>query len=274
MDNVAALSVKDGGYPEFEISPISKRNMGSSSPMWDHSYCRVLSKQTERDSRLGVKKQPRLLGMEASSPVISENLSTDGNPRDRSICFQTISENLSTDGNPRDRSICFQTIISSDQDLLFMEAESIEPSSRCLPTKLVPQKSLCFPPFRLIPKLLSKVPKEKVPMIIFVTPAGPLQLRYPEAMRMSIQQPILFTWKRDLLKNPKGEIHSLVQNKTLKLMAWTVLLLNQEDHVLTQIMNWPRVNGLANINQILEFLSKLFQNELHYRTIAILKHKD
>ena len=161
-----------GGYPEFEISPISKRNMGSSSPMWDHSYCRVLSKQTERDSRLGVKKQLRLLGMEASSPVISENLSTDGNPRDRSICFQTI--------------------ISSDQDLLFMEAESIEPISRCLPTKLVPQKSLCFPPFRLIPKPLSKVLKEKVPMIIFVTPAGSSQLRYPEAMRMSIQQPILF----------------------------------------------------------------------------------
>ena len=44
------------------------------------SYCRVPSQQTESDSRLGVKKQFGLLGMEASSPVISENLSTKGNP--------------------------------------------------------------------------------------------------------------------------------------------------------------------------------------------------
>ena len=27
------ISVKDGGYLEFKFSPISKRNMGSSSPM-------------------------------------------------------------------------------------------------------------------------------------------------------------------------------------------------------------------------------------------------
>ena len=120
------ISVMDGGYPKFEISPISKRNMGSSSPMWDHSYCRVPSRQTERDSRFGVKKQIRLLGMEASSPVISENLSTEGNPTDQSICFQTIS---------------------SDENLLFMEARSIEPNSRCLPIKLVPQKYMLFPHF-------------------------------------------------------------------------------------------------------------------------------
>ena len=62
--------------------------------------------------------------MEASSPIVTENLSTEGNPRDRSICFQTIS---------------------SDQDSLFVEAGSIEPSRRCLPTKLVPLKSLRFP---------------------------------------------------------------------------------------------------------------------------------
>ena len=45
------ISVKDREYPKLEISPISKRNMGSSSPMWGHSYCRVPSQQTERDSR-------------------------------------------------------------------------------------------------------------------------------------------------------------------------------------------------------------------------------
>ena len=114
--------------------------MGSSVPMWDHSYCRVSSQQTERDSRLGVKKQFGLLGMETSSLIISENLSTEGNSRERSICFQ---------------------IISSDQDLLFVEASSIEPSSRCLPTKLVPQESLCFSPILHDPKCFEQSPERE-----------------------------------------------------------------------------------------------------------------
>ena len=33
------ISVKDEGYPESQVSPSSKRNMGLSSPMWDYSYC-------------------------------------------------------------------------------------------------------------------------------------------------------------------------------------------------------------------------------------------
>ena len=115
----------------------------------------------------------------------------------------------------------------------------------------------------MILRILSKVLKEKVPMIILVTPAWPSQLWYPEAVRMSIQQPILLTWKIDPLKYPKGEINPLAQNKTLKLVAWTVsrldykrkefrgrlptLSLNQEDQTLTQIMNQPGVNGLAGV---------------------------
>ena len=37
------ITVKDGGCPEFEISSISERNMGSSSPIGDYYYCRVPS---------------------------------------------------------------------------------------------------------------------------------------------------------------------------------------------------------------------------------------
>ena len=93
--------------------------------MWEQSYCRVPFQQTECHSRLEVKKQFRLLEMEASSPVFSGDLSVEESLRDRSICFQ---------------------IISSDQGLLFVETRSTDPSSRCLPTKLVPQESLCFFP--------------------------------------------------------------------------------------------------------------------------------
>ena len=114
--------------------------MGSSYTMWDHSYCRTPSQQTECDSIPGVKKQLGLLRLAASSLVISENLSTEGNPRDRFICSQTISP---------------------DQDLLFMEARSIEPRNRCLPTKLVSQKSLCFSPILHDPKGFQQILQRK-----------------------------------------------------------------------------------------------------------------
>ena len=173
--------------------------------MRDHSYWEVLSQQNKYDSRLGVKKQFGHLGIEASPPVISENLASEGNLRDRSVCFH---------------------IISSDQALLFVEAGPVEPGSRCLPTKLVPQESLYISPIYMILKALSKILKDQVPMIFFATPAWPSQLWCPEAMRISIQQPISLTWRRDLLKNPKGEIHLLVLNKTLKIVAGKVSGLN------------------------------------------------
>ena len=69
-----------------------------------------------------------------------------------------ISENFSTEGNPRDRSIFFQ-IISSDQDLLFGEAKSTEPSSRCFPMKLVPQDYICFSPILHDPKGFEQRPE-------------------------------------------------------------------------------------------------------------------
>ena len=87
-----------------------------------------------------------------------------------------------------------------------------------------------------------------------------------ETMRMSIQQPFLLTWRRYLLKNPKGEIHPLVLNKTLKLVArmasgveykrkesqgrLPTLSLNQENQVLTRIMNRSWVNGLARVLKV------------------------
>ena len=71
--------------------------MGSSSPMWDHSYYRVPSQQNECNSRLGVKKQFGFLGLKASSPVVSENLSIEGNRNDKEFQGRLPSLSLSQD---------------------------------------------------------------------------------------------------------------------------------------------------------------------------------
>ena len=80
---------------------------------------------------------------------------------------------------------------------------------------------------------------------------------------MSIKGPTLLPWRNDFLKNPKGEIHPLVQNRTLQLVAWTVpglhrrrrelqrqlptLSPGQEDQNLMQIMSRPGESGLAGV---------------------------
>ena len=89
---------------------------------------------------------------------------------------------------------------------------------------------------------------------------------------MSIKGPILLPWRKNLLKNPKGEIHPLVQNRTLKLAAWTVsgldcrtrefqrqlpiLSPSQEDQILMQIMSRPGESGLAGVleGKLIHFL--------------------
>ena len=201
--NLTYLLKMGGGVPnkiwtEFEITPISKRNMESSSPMWSHfSECKFVN---------------------CVEPRRKINLLPD-------------------------------YLIRSRVNL--REAGSIKPSSRCLPTKLVPQKPLRFSPILLDPKVFEQSSLRKDPMIIFGTPAWTTQLRYPEAMRMSIQLPILLTWSRDLFKKPKGDTYPFVHNKTLTLVAWTfsglnckrdefqgrlpTLSLSQQDQVLTRI---------------------------------------
>ena len=89
---------------------------------------------------------------------------------------------------------------------------------------------------------------------------------------MSIKSLILLPWRKDVLKNPKGEIHLLVQNRTLKLLAWTVSRLDcrrkefqrqlptlspsQEDQILMQIKSRPGESGLAGVleGKLIHFL--------------------
>ena len=129
-----------------------------------------------------------------------------------------------------------------------------------------------FPPFCMIPKVLNKTLREQVPKLLLINPAWTTQVWYPKILNMSIKSPILLPWRKDLLKNPKGGIHPVVQNRTLKLVAWMVSGLDcrrsefqrqlptlspgQEDHILMQIMRRPRESGLAGVpeGKLIHFL--------------------
>ena len=125
------ISVKDGRFPEFKLVQLKE--------IWDHLLqCGITLTAEYLPSKLNVTVEWESRNNSDSSELKLAPQSFQRNPRDRSICFQ---------------------IISSDQDLHFVEARSIDPSSRCLPTRLVPQESYlyAFPLFWMIPKDLSKV---------------------------------------------------------------------------------------------------------------------
>ena len=72
-----------------------------------------------------------------------------------------------------------------------------------------------FPPFL-------KVQRDKTNMII-VTPSWQSQSWYPILFKMTIKNPILLSNHPRVLLSPEGEIHLLIQNTSLRLVASLVL---------------------------------------------------
>ena len=76
-----------------------------------------------------------------------------------------------------------------------------------------------FPPFSLTQRVLCKIAKEKVSTVILITPAWQTQPWYPNLLAMSLSQPFLLPMSSGVLKDPKGEDHPFVINKSLALVA-------------------------------------------------------
>ena len=171
--------------------------MGSSFLIWDQSYCRVPSSKLNATGDWESRNNSDSLEWKLALQFFQRIFDLRG-AREIDLFASRLSHQI-------------KTYFSWRPDPLTQAADAFQQNWF--------HKSLfAFPPFCMIPKVLNKVFKDKVPMMILVTPAWPSQLWYPEAKRMSIQQQILLTCTRDLFKNPKGEIHPIVENKTLKLV--------------------------------------------------------
>ena len=119
-----------------------------------------------------------------------------------------------------------------------------------------------FPPFALIGRVLRKLESEQA-RVLLITPAWQSQAWYPKALQLSIQNPILLPQDQNMLKDPSGMIHPLVQNQTLHLIVWTlsgnvflqrayqrklpVLSCNLSEKELFLITNRPGDSGLAGV---------------------------
>ena len=138
--------------------------MGISHIATDHDYYRILAKQAECGSRLGVPKHSGHKRLETEPTGFSENNQNNGNPRHGSICFPSDLPGSSLHG---------------------MASRPREQGYRCLPTKMgTPLPIYAFPPFALINRTLSKVNKDQV-RIILVTPTWQTQPWYATLLHMS-----------------------------------------------------------------------------------------
>ena len=126
-------------------------------------------------------------------------------------------------------------------------------------TKMFPY---AFPPFSLIPRVLSKIRKEGTTMI-FVAPTWQSQAWYSVLLSMCIHYPFLLPHRKDLLLDALGRPHPLVVNQTLRLAAWLIsgnywhqkafqtklqsLYQIPEEEVRSLLTNRPGASGLASV---------------------------
>ena len=108
-------------------------------------------------------------------------------------------------------TIQLQAYFSCRTDRLSQGADEFKQSWKNL-------KTYAFTPFSLVGRVLKKVQKEHASLLLIVSAWQP-QAWYPCMSQMSIKNPILLSKWPNILKNPAGENHSLVQNNSLQLVA-------------------------------------------------------
>jgi len=83
------------------------------------------------------------------------------------------------------------------------------------------EEAYAFPPFNLISKCLRKVTNEAVSLFL-ICPVWPAQACYPYLLDLLVSNPVLLPCHQDLLKDPLGNRHPLVENGSLVLAGWKV----------------------------------------------------
>ena len=85
-------------------------------------------------------------------------------------------------------------------------------------TKWTHLKGYAFPPFSLMGRVLRKVELDQATIVV-VAPVWQGQPWFPKLLQLAVRNPILLPFRKDLLKNPKGEDHPLLVNSNLRLAA-------------------------------------------------------
>ena len=246
MDNKVALGylvkIGEGGALTLTIRTLLvSLSMGLSAVKKDHNYCRVPTRSSECDSRLGVRQFSGQELLETSPGSIYKNLS-----KIRCSQYRPFASRMSHQ---------FPAYMVWKPDLGGQVTNAM-----CQPwAKMFPY---AFPSFTLKPRVLSKLRKEGITMIL-VAPTWQSQVSYSVLLSMCIHNSLLLPHRKDLLLDTLGKTHLLVVNETLRLAAWLVsvnhwhqkafqaklqsLYQIPEEKIQSLLMNQPGASGLVAV---------------------------
>ena len=161
----------------------------------DPNYCRISPGYSEHKNRLPVSSQQRLVAIEVVSNSIPTYFPENGDVSDRSVCFQ---------------------VIQSNSKIFCLETRPTQFICRCNATRMEPGNFICISPLFVNSESTLENSKGESQ---YSNTKWQTQLWHPNLLVMSFSQ--LFLLQR-VLKNPNGEDHPLVINKSLALVAWKV----------------------------------------------------
>ena len=166
------------------------------------SASRIPCQIPKQRGKQGVTKQQRLLGLGTMLSYLSKTQVSVQSP-DRSVCI---------------------TSIPSAKKLSFLETRTKQQGSGYNATKLVSFEtcSLYLPAFSLVPRVLHKIVQGQVHTMIVVLQIWKTQPQYPRLLQLLVTNPIIIPHMPSLQLNSQKEIHPIVANKTLRLVAWKV----------------------------------------------------
>ena len=180
-------------------------------------------------------------------------------------------ESLPNKGSSWYGFVCILSI-RSDTNLRCLETRSSQSCNRCISTELGTQIPVCFSPILHDSKCSQQNAQGKSSKVGINNPSLDNTSLLSKDFEHINKSPILLPWRKDLLKNPKGEIHPLAQNRTLQLAACAISGLDcrrrefqrqlptlspgQEDQILIQIISRSGESGLAGVleGKLIHFL--------------------
>lgn len=202
IDNMSALSyiAKMGGTRSPEMIKLAKK-------MWKFLL--------ENGIMITVEYIPSKLNVEADA---QSRQTQDWS--DWKLCKQVFHRICEVWGRPE------VDLFASRTSHQFKPYMSLKPDPYCVAVDAMQQPwyhrfLYAFPPFSLIGRVLKKTETNQATLIL-IAPIWTTQPWYPVLLDMAIQEPILLPTINELLRNPKGEFHHLIENQSLQLGAWLI----------------------------------------------------
>ena len=264
--------IKIGGYREQETLGSSQGYMGLYNEEWDHDYSRIPANLPKCGGKLALKEPQGQFRVETSSPNISSNLPNKRDSRDRLVCISTVK---------------------SASKIFCLETGPIQsgPTQHPWGSKYL----YAFPPFSMINKVLNKIKQVMLGNMVLVEPTWQSRTWYLILLSMSIEKPKLLPQYQHLLISTKTVAPtSNKQNRNISgvdsfreklftggLSETTYQLISSMrrsgsksnyNSSWAQWVSWCNEKKVdpfrCDINQVVNYLSFLFDAGLEYRTIG------